>query len=60
MAKDMLLYNRPLDDIYPIVYLDAIRIKVKHNGQIITKVVYLAILVGCSNPNLKRKESRDE
>ena len=56
----MLLYNRPLDDIYPIVYLDAIRIKVKHNGQIITKVVYLAILVGCSNPNLKRKESRDE
>lgn len=37
--------NRPLDDIYPIVYLDAIRIKVKHNGQIITKAVYLAIAV---------------
>lgn len=25
--------NRPLDDIYPIVYLDAVRIKVKHNGR---------------------------
>jgi putative transposase len=37
--------NRPLDDIYPIVYLDAVRIKVKHNGQIITKAVYLAIAV---------------
>jgi putative transposase len=35
--------NRPLDDIYPIVYLDAIRIQVKQNGQIITKAVYLAI-----------------
>ena len=37
--------NRPLDDIYPIVYLDTVRIKVKHNGQIITKAVYLAIAV---------------
>ena len=37
--------NRPLDDLYPIVYLDAVRIKVKHNGQIITKAVYLAIAV---------------
>lgn len=37
--------SRPLDDIYPIVYLDAVRIKVKHNGSIITKAVYLAIAV---------------
>lgn len=37
--------NRPLDDMYPIVYLDAVRIKVKHNGSIITKAVYLAIAV---------------
>ncbi|MDD5760224.1 MAG: IS256 family transposase [Desulfobulbaceae bacterium] len=37
--------NRPLEDIYPIVYLDAVRIKVKHNGQIIKKAVYLAIAV---------------
>lgn len=31
--------NRPLDSLYPIVYLDAVRIKVRHNGQIITKAV---------------------
>jgi transposase-like protein len=32
-----------LDDIYPIVSLDAILIKVRHNGQIIMKAVCLAI-----------------
>lgn len=37
--------NRPLDEIYPILYLDAIRIKVKHNSQIVNKAVYLAIAV---------------
>ena len=35
--------NRPLDEIYPIVYLDAIRVKVRHDGRIINKAVYLAI-----------------
>ena len=35
--------NRPLDEIYPIVYLDAIRIKVRHDGRVINKAVYLAI-----------------
>ena len=35
--------NRPLDEIYPIVYLDAIRIKTKDNGHIINKAVYLAL-----------------
>lgn len=37
--------NRPLDEVYPIVYLDAVRIKVRHNGQVINKAVYLAIAV---------------
>lgn len=46
VTEDVLLWqNRPLDDIYPIVYLDAVRIKVKHNGSIITKAVYLTIAV---------------
>lgn len=35
--------NRPLDEVYPIVYLDAVRVKVRHNGQVINKAVYLAI-----------------
>lgn len=35
--------NRPLDSIYPVVFLDAIRIKGRHSGQIVNKAVYLAI-----------------
>lgn len=35
--------NRPLDEVYPIVYLDAIRVRVRHNGHIINKAVYLGI-----------------
>ena len=35
--------NRPLDEIYPILYLDAIRIKVRQDGRVINKAVYLAI-----------------
>ena len=35
--------NRPLDELYPIVYLDAIRIKVRQDGRVINKAVYLAI-----------------
>ncbi len=35
--------NRPLDPLYPIVYLDAIRIKGRYEGRIMNKAVYLAI-----------------
>ena len=35
--------NRPLEEVYPIVYLDAIRVKVRHNSTVINKSVYLAI-----------------
>lgn len=35
--------NRPLDDVYPIMYLDAVRVKVRHDGRVINKAVYLAI-----------------
>lgn len=45
MEEVRLWQNRPLEDVYPIVYLDAVRIRVKHNGQIIKKAVYLAIAV---------------
>ena len=37
--------NRPLDEVYPIIYLDAIRVKVRHDGRVINKAVYLAIAV---------------
>ena len=35
--------SRPLETVYPILYLDAVRIKVRDNGQVINKAVYLAI-----------------
>lgn len=35
--------NRPLDPLYPIVYLDAIRVKSRSSGHIENKAVYLAI-----------------
>jgi putative transposase len=35
--------NRPLDPIYPIVFMDAIFIKAKDNGHIVNKSVYFAL-----------------
>ena len=35
--------NRPLDAIYPIVFLDALIVKVREGRQIINKAVYLAL-----------------
>lgn len=35
--------TRPLDKVYPIVYLDAIVIKVRDNGHVKNKALYLAI-----------------
>lgn len=35
--------SRPLDSLYPIVYLDALVVKVKDSGQIKNKSVYLAL-----------------
>lgn len=35
--------NRPLDAVYPIVYLDAIQVKVRTEGKVSNKAIYLAI-----------------
>ena len=35
--------SRPLDALYPIVYLDCIHVKVRDNGTVKTKAVYLAL-----------------
>jgi putative transposase len=35
--------SRPLDELYPIVYVDGIRIKVKDAGVVTTKVAYLVV-----------------
>jgi putative transposase len=44
ISEEVILWqNRPLDEVYPIVYLDAVRIKVRHDSRVINKAVYLAI-----------------
>jgi len=35
--------NRPLDALYPIVYLDCVVVKVCHGGSVINKAVFLAL-----------------
>jgi putative transposase len=40
--------NRPLDSIYPILYLDALVVKVKDQGRVSNKAIYLAIGVNMS------------
>lgn len=38
--------SRPLDAVYPILYLDALKIKVKSEGRVVNKSIYLALGVG--------------
>lgn len=38
--------NRSLAAVYPIVYLDAVMVKIKDNGHIVSKAIYLAMGVG--------------
>jgi putative transposase len=38
--------NRPVDEVYPIVYVDGIRIKVRDQGAVTVKVAYLVIGIG--------------
>ncbi|MWP46311.1 hypothetical protein GQ589_02505 [Gilliamella sp. Pas-s27] len=37
--------NRPLENLYPIVYLDCLVVKVKQDGSIISKSVVLALAI---------------
>jgi putative transposase len=35
--------SRPIDEVYPIVYVDGLRLKIKDNGLVTVKVAYLVI-----------------
>jgi putative transposase len=35
--------SRPLDEVYPILYIDGLRLRIRDNGVVGTKVAYLAI-----------------
>jgi len=38
--------NRPLEAVYPIVYLDALYVKMRHEGRVENRAVYVAIGIG--------------
>lgn len=38
--------NRPLEPVYPIVYLDALYVKMRHDGRVENRAVYVAIGIG--------------
>ena len=40
--------NRPLEPVYAVVYFDALRVKVRDEGLVRNKAVYLAIGITCS------------
>ena len=40
--------NRPLDPVYPIVYLDAIHLKIRTDGRVQTRAVYVALAIDLS------------
>ncbi|MYA41952.1 MAG: IS256 family transposase [Gemmatimonadetes bacterium] len=40
--------SRPLEEVYAIVYFDAVRVKIRDEGLVRNKAVYLAIGVTCS------------
>lgn len=35
--------NRPVDDVYPILYVDAIRVKIRDNGTVVNKAAHLVV-----------------
>ncbi len=44
VQEEIILWqNRPLDEVWPIAYLDAIRVKVRQDNRVINKAVYLAV-----------------
>ena len=38
--------SRPLEDVYPVVFLDALVLKVRDGGSVVRKACYLALGVG--------------
>ena len=41
--------NRPLDAVHPVVFFDALRVKIHEEGLIRNKAVYLALAITCQS-----------
>ena len=40
--------NRPLEDVYPVIWLDAMHFKVRDAGKVVTKAIYSVLGVTCA------------
>ena len=50
--------NRPLDAVYPVVFFDAMRVKIRDEGLVKNKAVYVALaLLGCGSSRPKAPSS---
>jgi len=45
MAEASAWQNRPLDPMYPVVFFDALRVKIRGDGVVSNKAVYLALAI---------------
>ncbi len=45
MDEVLIWQNRPLEPVYPIIYLDCIMVKIQQDKRVINKAVYLALAV---------------
>lgn len=44
MLDEVLVWqNRQLDEFYPVIFLDALRVKIRDNGRVVNKAVYMAV-----------------
>ena len=43
MAETIAWQNRPLEAMYPVVFFDALRVKIRDDGGVSNKAVYLAL-----------------
>jgi putative transposase len=43
MEEVKIWQNRPLDEVYPILYMDALRVKVRDGGHVLNKAIHVAI-----------------
>ena len=39
----MLWQNRQLDEFYPVVFLDALRVKIRDGNRVVNKACYMAV-----------------
>ncbi|MCT1777195.1 IS256 family transposase, partial [Brachybacterium sp. p3-SID957] len=44
VSEEVLAWQtRPLEEFYPVIYLDAIRIKIRENNQVLNRAAYIAV-----------------